>query len=166
MAGRTSKNKGKSGERELCKILGKYLGGSFQRVPDSGAFIGGTNNIRKEKLDEAQIRIYKADIIPPSNLKKLVIESKFYSKFPYHCFATSLEIPILNKWIEELEHDCDENDFGIICVKINLKGWMIGVSEAWDDLQFDNYVVYNGYKFTGLEKFLKDNFEKVIKICE
>lgn len=29
MAGAASKNKGKSGERELCKMLEGYFGGSF-----------------------------------------------------------------------------------------------------------------------------------------
>ena len=87
MAGAASKNKGKAAERELSKILGDALDGNFERVPYSGAMIGGKNAHRKERMDEDQIRVSKSDIIPPSHLKRMVIESKFYADFPYHAFA-------------------------------------------------------------------------------
>ena len=83
-----SKRKGNSGERECAKILAKYLGGNFQRVNSSGAFIGGKNQVRKESMSVTQIRASKSDILPPDEYQNLVIECKSYKDLPYHCFAT------------------------------------------------------------------------------
>ena len=47
-----SKNKGKSWERDVCLFLSDLYNESFIRVPGSGAFIGGTNQFRKDYLSE------------------------------------------------------------------------------------------------------------------
>ena len=44
-----SKNKGKGFEREVCKILGEIYDDNFERVPHSGAFVGGRVHLRKIK---------------------------------------------------------------------------------------------------------------------
>lgn len=80
MGGRASKNKGKSWERDICKFLGNTLGGSFIRVPNSGAFIGGSNASRKVMLSDGQVRQAKGDIVPPDELIKLNIEAKTIRK--------------------------------------------------------------------------------------
>lgn len=155
------KRKGNSGERELASILSKHLGGFFQRVQSSGSFIGKSNNIRKETMSATQIRAAKADIIPPDEFPKLVVECKAYRDFQYHAFATSQDIQKLDNWIKELEFDCDENDVGILCFKINRKGWSICVSIKYlQEFQLDNYIVYKKYIITGLEDFLTKNSEK------
>ena len=43
MSGSKSKNKGKTFEREVCKILKEIYEDNFERVPHSGAFVGGQN---------------------------------------------------------------------------------------------------------------------------
>ena len=50
-----SKNKGKSWERDVCNFLSELYNQSFIRVPNSGAFVGGKNEFRKETLSTEQI---------------------------------------------------------------------------------------------------------------
>ena len=161
MAGKASKDKGKAGERELAKILGEALDGNFERVPFSGAMIGGKNFIRKERMTEDQIRVSKADLIPPEHLKKLVIECKWYADFPYHSFVLNNEIKLLDSWLSDLEHDCDPGDLGVLCVKINRKGWFIAVKSD-HNFATGNSATYNGYDVCELHKFLKDNKTRLI----
>ena len=71
-----SKNKGKGFERDVCKILGKIYGDNFERVPHSGAFVGGVNAARKSTLTENQIKAFKGDIIPPDHWKHFNCECK------------------------------------------------------------------------------------------
>ena len=62
-----SKAKGSSYERDLAKFLSEKYNGSFVRVPNSGAYIGGSNFHRATNLSEGQVRGFKGDIIPPDN---------------------------------------------------------------------------------------------------
>ena len=114
-------------------------------------------------MTEAQIRSAKSDIVPSDDMPKLVLESKFYKDFPFHSFASNKEIPLLDKWIKELEYDCDENDFGLLCFKINNKGWFVVVRDSYD-LEFENYCKYRDYRVTALVGFLKANKEKILKL--
>ena len=59
-----SKAKGSSYERDLAKFLSEKYNGSFVRVPNSGAYIGGSNFHRATNLSEGQVRGFKGDIIP------------------------------------------------------------------------------------------------------
>ncbi|MGI4852258.1 MAG: putative PDDEXK endonuclease, partial [Janthinobacterium lividum] len=79
-----SKTKGNAAELALCGILSQHLGGSFVRVPNSGAFVGGTNASRTASLSPAQVRAARGDIVPPDHLHHLVIESKAYAALPWH----------------------------------------------------------------------------------
>ena len=58
-----SKAKGSSYERDLAKFLSEKYNGSFVRVPNSGAYIGGSNFHRATNLSEGQVRGFKGDII-------------------------------------------------------------------------------------------------------
>lgn len=160
-----SKRKGNTGERECAALLSKHLGGSFQKVSHSGAFIGGKNAFRKTSMSVNQIRAMKSDIIPPDEYSKLVTEVKFYKDLPYHAFATCSDIPKLDGWIKELEFDCDDTDFGILCFKINRKGWSICFHTKYkDDFKLDMYIQYKDYIVTGFENFLLNNKDQIIKI--
>lgn len=156
MAGAASKNKGKSGERELCKMLESYFGGSFIRVPGSGAFIGGRNVVRKETLSDGQIRNSKADIITPDHMPKFVLESKFYADFPFHMFLTSKDVPLLDTWIGQQLDIVDPGDFWMVCFKINRKGWF-GCIEYSADFTYRNHIRYKNYIVFNLKEFLEDN---------
>lgn len=160
-----SKNKGNSAERKLASILQSNLGGSFQRVPSSGSFIGGKNASRKQFLSETQIRASKSDIIPPDEFSKLVIECKSYSQFSYHCFATSQDILLLDQWITELEYDCDPEDVGILCFKTNNKKWSLVMHNKYiHNFKLSTFVSYKNYFVTGLETFLSENKDSFIKL--
>lgn len=163
MAGNSSSLKGKRGERGVCKKLTEYLGGSFQRVPSSGARVGGKNIKIREQLSKGQVRGWKGDIIPPDEFPKLVIESKNYSDFKWHSFALNESIPVLDTWLKELDADCDENDIGILCVKLKYKNWMIGF-KPFTGLKHANHVEYNGYYFMGLDYFFQNNTETFKKL--
>jgi Holliday junction resolvase len=162
------KRKGNSAEREVATLLSKYLGGYFQRVPSSGAHIGGKNSSRKDIMSKTQIRASKSDIIPPDEYEKLVVEVKSYKDLSYHYFVTCEQIDKVNKWITELEFDCDEDDVGILCIKTNRKKWIVLLKVKYlHNFQLKNYAIYNDYFVTGLENFLEtntDNFKKIIEV--
>ena len=50
-----SKEKGKTFEREACQMLKDAFRLSFNRVPNSGAFVGGMNAARMESMSDNQI---------------------------------------------------------------------------------------------------------------
>lgn len=167
MAGNKSGIKGGGGERELCKILSESIGGSYERTKSSGAMIGGKNAWRKENLSVNQVRSYKGDIVPPDELPKLVVESKFYKDFKYHSFALNQSIPKLDEWIIDLEYDCDPGDIGFICIKINFKGWMVIFhKDLFNKFVIHNHVCYNDYIGTSLLDFLHENKETLIQLCK
>jgi len=122
MSGTKSKNKGKTFEREIANFLSETYDASFTRVPHSGAFVGGKNVVRKEQLDEEQIRAFKSDIIPPTGWAKLNIECKNYADFPFHALLRVNDIPLLDTWISQTLEAADEGDFNLIIMKFNRKG--------------------------------------------
>lgn len=170
MSGSASKNKGKSGERELCKILGGTFGGNFMRVPNSGAYVGGQNSKRKEVLSEGQIILMKGDIIPPDFMPKFVLESKFYKDFPFHSLVSNANIPVLNCWIEQCKECIDRGDFWLVCFKINRKGWFAAFSfEHYKDFALKNHSIYTDlhrdqFIITDLNSFLVLNKEKILRL--
>lgn len=123
-----SKNKGKSWERDFANHLTEMYGEQFVRVPHSGAYIGGSNSVRKEKLDEGQIRGFKGDIIPPSSWKHFNAECKNYGDFPFHQLVQG-ETKQLEAWISQLLDVADPGDFNILIIKITRKGKFVAVEE-------------------------------------
>lgn len=165
MAGSKSKEKGKSGERELCKILQEYLGGSFIRTPSSGSFVGGQNAFRKKYLSEQQTRNLKSDIIPPDNLPKLVIECKNYKNFPFQGLYKNTELSIMegkNGWIPQLLTTIDDDDLGFVIFKITRVGWFIAILEKnFNDFVYSNYTKRDKFIICDLIEFLKQNSDKI-----
>lgn len=162
-----SKNKGNTAERELSKIFSEVFGGSFIRTPASGAYIGGKNQFRKSNLSQTQIRASKSDIITPDEMPNLVIESKFYKDLPYHAFAVGQNIPLVDGWLKELEFDCDENDFGVLCFKTNRKPWSIAFKvDLLHKFKISNYIIYNGYVITAMKPFLDNNVEIIKELSK
>ena len=122
MSGKKSKDKGKTFERDIANYLSTLYEESFTRVPQSGAYVGGQNAVRKEQLSENQIRGFKSDIIPPDGWGHLNIECKAYADFPFHQLFQDKEIPILNTWIQQTYDAADEGDFNLIIMKFNRRG--------------------------------------------
>ena len=121
-----SKTKGKSWERDVCIFLSKLYSESFIRVPGSGAFIGGTNQFRKETLSDEQIKLSRGDIIPPEHYPYFLAECKNYADFPFHQLILRNDIALLDSWIDQVEHDVtSENDVWLLFIKITRKGQFI-----------------------------------------
>lgn len=117
-----NKDKGKSFERMVCVMFSEATGLSFQRVPSSGAFIGGSNFHRIKALSDSQVLIHRGDIIPPDELPNLVIECKARKDFPFHRLLNSSKE--LDDWIEqsrEYIQDC----VLLTIFKINLRGMYV-----------------------------------------
>ena len=79
-----SKTKGKSWERDVCNFLTELYNDSFIRVPNSGAYVGGKNEYRREHLTEEQIKLSRGDIIPHVKFPYFLAECKNYADFPFH----------------------------------------------------------------------------------
>lgn len=166
-----AKTKGNSAERAIAKFLGELFGGSFIRVPNSGAYIGGTNAVRKEFLSNGQIRGSKGDILPPDHMPKLVIESKFYADFQFHSLLTPGGLPQLDLWIKQ-QLDCVEaDDVWFVIFKINRKGSFIVIPhEGSEKYTFGNHAVYTGvhgkFVVTEMETFFKTNQAVIAEITK
>ena len=118
-----SKTKGKSWERDVCNFLSELYNESFIRVPNSGAYVGGKNEHRKDYLSEEQIKLARGDIIPPVNWPYFLAECKNYADFPFHLLFAKSSIARLDNWIEQVEHDVtSENDLWLLFIKITRKG--------------------------------------------
>lgn len=164
-----SKNKGNGAERELCKYFSDIFGGSFTRVPNSGAFTGGRNAFRRKGLSETQNRINRGDIIPPDHMPKFVIESKFYADFRFHQLLQPGPTPQLDAWIAQCMDAIDEGDLWFVCYKINSRGWFICVPEtANSNFVFSNYAVYNcthgQFRITDLKDFIGKNRDEILRL--
>jgi len=154
-----SKNKGKSWERSVCLILSELYNDSFIRVPGSGAFIGGTNEFRKETLSTEQIKLSRGDIIPPLNFPHFLAECKNYADFPFHQLLANNTIKLLDTWIAQVEHDViSENDVWLLFIKITRKGEFVlfNTNHLGDKLfQLPHGVSYKKYWFCELNYFFE-----------
>ncbi len=128
-----SKTKGSTWERDVAMHLSKLYQDSFIRVPNSGAYVGGKNAVRKDFLHEGQIRAMKGDIIPPLDWKYFNCECKNYADFPFHQLVAS-ECKQLEKWLSQILDCADPNDINILIMKITRKGKFIAVEagDHWD----------------------------------
>ena len=163
-----SKTKGKSWERDVCIFLSELYNQSFIRVPNSGAFVGGKNEFRKETLSPEQIKLSRGDIIPPLNYPYFLAECKNYAEFPFHLLVTNSSIALLDSWIEQVEHDVtNDNDLWILFIKITRKGSYVlyqintgNTTNKLTDLQYG--VRYKQYWFCDMNYFFqyyKDDLE-------
>lgn len=160
MAGSKSKTKGKSYERYIANFLSDLYKESFTRVPHSGAYIGGQNFTRIDKLSENQTRGFKGDIIPPDTFPLLVIEAKNYGEFQWHNLALGKDVKQLNEWIKQAQESCEEKDKWLLCVKISRQGeFVLWDPSLWADLDTDN--MYNQFFYTDASKFWQLNSDKV-----
>ena len=157
-----SKNKGKSWERDVCLFLSELYNQSFIRVPGSGAFIGGSNQFRKETLSEEQIKLSRGDIVPPQNYPYFLAECKNYAEFPFHLLIANNSIALLNTWIDQVEHDVtDENDLWLLFIKITRKGTYV-LYDTKDIDSLGHGVKYKKYWLCDMKYFFdcyKDKLE-------
>ena len=157
-----SKNKGKSWERDVCNFLSELYNQSFIRVPNSGAFVGGKNEFRKETLSLEQIKLMRGDIVPPLNYPYFVAECKNYADFPFHQMVHNNSIRLLDEWIGQVVHDCNqEKDVWMLFIKITRKGqYVVYDTRILDALGYG--IRYKNYWFCDMRYFFdcyKDRIE-------
>jgi hypothetical protein len=136
-----SKNKGSSFEREIATFLSNLYGESFVRIPNSGAYIGGANTHRKNRLSENQIKSFKGDIVPPDSWVYFNAEAKNYADFPFHQVLTG-KCKQLDTWLEQLTVVAEPHDVNFLFFKINRKGRFVCVESrlTWKS---DNFFYYS-----------------------
>ena len=154
------KAKGSGFEREIAKYLSDTYGESFIRAPGSGAYVGGKNQTRKEILHEGQIRSFKGDVVPGQSFKRMNIECKFYSDFPFHLVLTG-DCKVLDGWINQLMDVSDVNDVNILFMKFNRKGRYVCVQSklTWisDNFMYYTSQLYNDWMIFEFDSFFRHN---------
>lgn len=149
MAKINSKQKGNGFEREVAKFLSDTYKQKFVRVPNSGAYVGGQNAVRRDVLDDSQVRLFKSDIIPPDGWN-INIECKSYSEFQFNQLFDG-ESKLLDKWIEQTLLVADDRDLSIILMKFNRIGKFVCVRS--DAFYLDIGLKYKDWWFTGWDQF-------------
>lgn len=152
-----AKQKGNRGENIICKFLTEQFEEPFTRIFGSGAYLGGKN--QKRIVDNRQN--FEADILAPSSLSKLRIESKFYKDFPFHKLLQNKSISLLDEWIEQAKIP---NTIWFLVMRFNRKGGFILYENNFDFL-LKNHCIYNNYIIAEFEEFIIDNKNKIREIC-
>lgn len=165
MAGTKGKAKGNAGELKIAKFLTELYEAKFMRVPNSGAMIGGRNVHRKETMDATQISYFKSDLIPPSNMRRLVIESKFYKDFPFNRLMCEGDIKQLDGWIQQTLDVIDPEDLWFVVIRINHKGSYACFENKWEsEFTIANHAKYKNYILTDFESFFSANKQRIAEI--
>jgi hypothetical protein len=161
------KAKGNAGELRIAKFLTETFGAKFMRVPNSGAFLGGANAHRKLLMDAQQINYFKSDIIPPSHMHKLVIESKFYKSFPFEKLSGNTPIVQLDSWIKQTLATVDAHDMWFVVVRINHKGTWACFDSRWlPQLQVANHTRYFSYVWCEFESLFANNKQQILTLTQ
>lgn len=159
------KNKGNTGERMIASFLTELYNAKFIRVPNSGAFLGGANHHRQQLMDSGQIASFRADIIPPSDMRGLVIESKFYKEFPFSKLVKNEKIPLLDGWIKQLGENVTSRDFSLVVFRINRQGSFAVFHEKWlPELVVGNHARYLDYVVCDFHDLFTVNRDKIREI--
>ena len=165
------KAKGGSFEREIAQMLSTTFGESFIRAPSSGAYVGGSNKVRKEILHQGQIRAFKGDIVPGESFSKMNAECKSYADFPFHQLFTGT-VKVLDSWIDQCMEVADQGDFNILFMKFNRKGTYTAIQIRHQvNLNLGSHIIYNSenhgtWAFLDLNFFINNNQEQFRLLCK
>jgi hypothetical protein len=141
--GKANKQKGKRVEREIADLFSQETGLSWQRVPNSGAFIGGQNVNRIQNLSENQILLARGDLIPPDEFSGVVIECKGRVDFSFNLlFEKSTD---LDSWIKQalIDYEVSNGKFLAVIFKVNRKGYYVAYKKG----QLHSSVLRNGLDY-------------------
>lgn len=160
-----SKSKGNRGERAVADRLSDIFNLNFERVPNSGAFVGGKNSERLARLSKSQQLLTEGDLIVPEELHHMKIECKTYKDFSWKSlFSTNKQ---LEDWISQAE---DTRKLWFLTFKINycdtcvvFAAKRIPAFPGWD--LPDSYHIYKkDYIICDFETFFQNNFDKVLHL--
>jgi hypothetical protein len=162
------KAKGNSWERELSRLLEESFKLPFQRVPNSGAFLGGANSFRRANLDSKQERIMTGDLIVPEQLNHISFECKFYKSFDYHLLYQRNKQ--FEGWVDQAIDGCNTDQIWFLCIKANRRLPIIAFSSPYflEYLSSHNYATYN-YRdqliyITDLKDFIPSNKDLLLSL--
>lgn len=165
------KAKGSNWERDCARFLTDLYSESFIRAPGSGAYVGGSNQSRKQFLHEGQIRNFKGDIVPGQSFPRMNIECKSYADFPFHQLFQGT-VKVLESWITQCMDVAEPSDFNILFMKFNRKGKYVAVQVKTDNTEFNlskhfNYVStkYGSWIIMDFELFFNLNSDIVKTLC-
>jgi hypothetical protein len=162
------KAKGNSWERELASLLSSEFNLPFQRVPNSGAFLGGSNAFRRDSLDAKQARIMTGDLIVPEELNHISFECKFYKSFDYHQLYNQNKQ--FEDWAQQANDGCNSDQIWFLCIKANRREPLIAFRSATfiDIVSLGNYTSYKYKDFhiyiTELKPFIKRAKERILHL--
>lgn len=161
-----SKTKGNGFEREICKYLSELTDLNFTRVPNSGAFLGGKNQVRVGNLTEGQTQVFDGDIITPDEWKDWSLECKFYKDFAWKKLFQPEGVAQLNGWIEQAK--VTSKPYWLLIFKINNAGaYCVLHEETVDKFGFHlpECVMHyrNDYVIVDMKLFLSENHERFNK---
>jgi hypothetical protein len=160
------KTKGNSGELKIAKFLTTLFESQFMRVPNSGAALGGSNAGRRNLMSKETQRLFKGDIVPPSHLNKMVIESKFYAQFPFEKLSRDSRIAQLDDWIDQAATSADVDDIWFLVVRINRKGsFVLFDRRHMNQFEVQNHSIYFDYVWCDFESFFSRNKQKIAELC-
>lgn len=152
-----NKQKGNRWEREVADHLSAIFGLSFQRIPNSGAFVGGKNNFRKDTLSESQLLLSNGDIIVPDELKHISLECKSYKDFSFSSLFTTNKT--LDGWIEQSKSS-DRQWF--LVIKITHSGSFVVFNKSMKWLLSGPYMRYKDSIICSLDGFFKNNKDIIL----
>lgn len=159
-----SKTKGNSFEREICKYLIELTGLNFTRVPNSGAFLGGKNQVRVENMTDDQVLIFDGDIITPPEFSDWSIECKFYKELAWKKLFQPEGTAQLNEWIEQSK--LTSKPYWLLFFKINNAGTYCVIDrDTIKKFDFELptcYSVYCGkYLIMDMKLFFAENHRRI-----
>ena len=153
-----SKQKGNRWEREVAEHLTQVFGLNFCRVPNSGAFIGGKNEVRKQFLSENQILLATGDIIVPDELKHISLECKSYKEFSFQSLFTSNKL--LNSWIDQAKTSGKK---WFLLFKISRAGgYVVFHSKQKWSVAGRNILYYGSYTICSIDGFFEANKDLIL----
>jgi hypothetical protein len=158
----TAKQKGNTWEREVAKDLSEVFDENFLRVPNSGAYTGGANFHRLDRLTEDQKRMMDGDIMVPPCMSKFKLECKNYKTFDYHKLFTTNKT--LDKWIAQVE----SGSLWFLIIKVTRKGsYILFPTNLSHYFRFKNYLRYiDKYIITSYADFWKNNINGIKRLNE
>ena len=164
-----SKDKGKVYERQVAKHLSNVFELPFQRVPNSGAFVGGKNVFRVEQMTEEQKLLADGDIIVPKELSHISFECKWYKQFRWHHLFEKKGEANLNSWIKQVSETT--KPYWFILFKINRCGeYVVYPSKIYSLMPTGNQIKYymldrdHGYVIQSLTGFFENNKDAILAL--
>ena len=121
-----SKVYGKGFEYEVRDILREATGdNSFERVPSSGAYFGGSNKIRAETARKDLVEIMSGDLICPPGWR-WIVECKNHEDVPVHQLFLGKNSKTIDEFLKQVSEDADtSNKEPLLVMKLRRKGYTL-----------------------------------------